>query len=315
MLKHELDKLRKQHDEKFEHFTHHQVNYPLRRSSESVVSGKYFTTNTEYKSRDPQLRHYDGVLKRTENMNSTPSFKPEQQFNFKPEKQFHYNQQSPAENEMKQDDTIGNKFDELEKRLISLENTLDSKPEGQNENYNTLKSYNPFSPDRNERVYIADQEQQMTSIDPYNTIDKTESYQNTNTKNNSNEYIETSNEQIEHNENQDFMEKETIHHQPGIQNMISKIKQLENQLEANSLKLNNYEDELVSKNQQIYELKAQTVSGDDVLEDLKQKLENEQKLNERLTIAYDVLREDKVKDYLKSKEDSETVQIEVEEYK
>ena len=53
-------------------------------------------------------------------MSSTLSFKPDQQF--------HFNQQPVVEYEINQDDTVGNKFDGLEKRLILLENTLDSKP-------------------------------------------------------------------------------------------------------------------------------------------------------------------------------------------
>ena len=155
MLKHELDKLRSQHDERLQSHTHHEVSYPVRRSSESIASQPYFTSSTEYKSRDPNLVHQHGVLKRhldtdvNIGVGSTPTFKPGQ-----------VNNTSNVLVKDEQDDTLGNKFDELEKRLISLENTLDSKPNGElgvnNDKFTTLKSYNPFSPDQNERVYVAE---------------------------------------------------------------------------------------------------------------------------------------------------------------
>ena len=62
-------------------------------------------------------------------------------------------------------------------------------------------------------------------------------------------------------------------------------------------------------------MKAQVTNGDDEFEDMKLSLKNEQKLNERLAIAYDVLCEDKVKNYLKSKEDNELMQKDIDEYR
>lgn len=304
MLKHELDKLRNHHDDMFQQHTHYEVSYPLRRSSESMGSAKYFSTNTEYNSKDPKNKHQNGVLKRPNQMSSTPSFKPGENFSQYPKAHI----EAPP-----RDDTIGNKFDELEKRLISLENTLDSKPEVLQDNYNSLKSFNPFSPDRNEVVYVADQEQLRNSIEPYNSYSNTDTFHH---RSKSNEYIDTSAEQDSPQKSHDrsTSKAQSYNEQPGVQNLINKIKHLEQILDQNNIKFDEYEAQLESQTHKIYELQSKLNEADETNQNLQDKLDNEIKMNERLTITYDVLREDKIKDYLKSKEEAEQLNEKFKEY-
>ena len=54
------------------------------------------------------------------------------------------------------------------------------------------------------KEYIADHEQQINTLDHYSTTEKAESHHNTNAKNNSNEYIETSIDKSEKHDNQEM---------------------------------------------------------------------------------------------------------------
>lgn len=113
-------------------------------SPETIGSARYFSTNSEQDKYNKNLVHEYGVLKRDSHMGSTPSFKPYPDSNQKPISMF----SSITEN-LPGNDTMGNKFDELEARLMSLENTLDGKPVekyGTREYSSSPKSYNPFSP-------------------------------------------------------------------------------------------------------------------------------------------------------------------------
>ena len=79
-LKKELDKIRSLHDEEYSKIQIDDINYPIRKSSDSLGSIRYFSTNPEQKEPNKyESKHEYGVLKRNPQTSSTPSFKPNPQ--------------------------------------------------------------------------------------------------------------------------------------------------------------------------------------------------------------------------------------------
>lgn len=116
MMKKQLDKIRDGYYSKIKESSVRD------RSPETIGSDKYFTTNSDPEGYKQVMVHEYGVLKRSPNVGSTPSFKPYPNSSQKNLEAF------SNESGEQPGSPMGNKFDELEARLMSLEHTLDGKP-------------------------------------------------------------------------------------------------------------------------------------------------------------------------------------------
>lgn len=288
-MKKELDKLRAIHGQESKYSPSRRQNYSSKMSPDSIRSAKYFSTNEEHETKPKNLIHEYGVLKRTQNMGSTPSFKPYQTSSQKQISMF-----SSVNDQLQSNDTMGNKFDELERRLISLENTLDGRPaEGDRssaEYMSSPKSFNPFSPNKNKNMYIED-EFHTNSNQNYSTNKLSEKYA---TKNESPKYIDSSLENNE--ENEDMVEKELNLKTTKLQDMLQRAEK------DNS----HYSNQLSQKDEEIARLHYDLERKTEEFDHLFYKFERVEKDNERLTTTYEVLREQemqKVKQDLKAAEE------------
>lgn len=277
MLKKELDKLRDMH--------YQEVNSRLNMSPESMRSGKYFTTNSETDN-NQKLAHEYGVLKRTPNTGSTPSFKPYPNSSKKQMSMF-----STIEEKSPENDTMGNKFDELEKRLMSLENTLDGKPA---ENYETNRfnssptSYNPFSPPKDQAMLVQDNSEYIRKYKRQNDYPED--------PNNSPKYIDSS---VDHTEEHIV----THYSQSELRLRLTQVERLLKESESHNKIL---EKQLEEKSSILDQIQSDESRKNHEYEQLYHKLEKAEKANERLKTTYDVLREQeitKVREDLKTGEE------------
>ena len=249
-----------------------------------------FSTNPDPKGQNKyESKHEYGVLKRNPQASSTPSFKPLPQNLHGQIGSFSSNGESFPIGE-----TIGNKFDELEKRLLSLESTLDAKPEqhASPELLTTLRSFNPFSPQRNEAFNIQDEAQ----IDDQNRVETFGRSHSKEKRDRSPKYIDSS---TEHNNSRE---------RDYDKYYMSRIKLLEDKLNQAQYKIAEYEAELDKKNSELDDATNDNSRKNYNYEQLYYKLEKAEKANERLKTTYDVLREQeiqRVKNDLKTNEEKQ----------
>lgn len=289
MLKKELDKLKNLYEEGIEKSPKQEANYQFSMSPDSIGSAKYFTTNSEGKEQlNKNLVHEYGVLKRNSNTGSTPSFKPHPTSSQKQMSIF-----SSMHENLPANDTMGNKFDELERRLQSLENTLDGKPAMADAHpggfKSSVQSYNPFSPPRNQPVYIHESQGHPSSAyssRPQNQPDKSGSPR----------YIDSSMGDTDPNEEEGHWEQE--------------MRKLEKLLQEAERKNAYYEEVLDQKQNEIDRYQHEEANRHHEYQALEAKLERAEKANERLKTTYEVLREQelqKVKQDLRNNEEKERV--------
>ena len=287
MLKKELDKLKHLYDEGPQKSPTNGGHYQFSMSPDSVESAQYFTRNSEGKDQvNKNLVHEYGVLKRNSNTGSTPSFKPHPTSSQKQMSIF-----SSMHENLPANDTMGNKFDELERRLQSLENTLDGKSPVSDVHPNGLKSsiqsYNPFSPPRNQPVYIHEPQQHPSSA--YSSQQRNHA-----DKSGSPRYIDSS---MGHSDR----------HIPQ-ESLVSEIERLEKLLQEAERKNAYYEEVIDQKQSELEQFHHQEEDRQQQIEVLETKLDRAEKANERLKTTYEVLREQelhKVKQELRTTEEKE----------
>jgi len=263
-------------------------------SPETNRSAKYFSTNEEYDSKPKNLVHEYGVLKRAPNSGSTPSFKPYQTSSQKQISMFSSNENLPS------NDTMGNKFDELEQRLISLENTLDGRP-GEDEcsptnGMSSQKSYNPFSPQQNQNVYVRDERAPNTNQE-YDSGKLPDKY--ISSRHNSPRYVDSSTEQNDDNEADEQENQNSL-----------KSQKLENLLQRSERDNFYSEQQLKHKDDELERLKYDLERKNEEYDTLYFKYENLEKDNENLKTTFKVLREqemEKIKANFKTSSEKQQV--------